>query len=189
MLVDRADSRRLGTKWGVDPDDVLLIALNSCGLDDARSGAGRLRFRLRLDSRPHEQMYLILSLGRRSSPFKLEGNRILLDGEQVAVIDAEEADDAVLGYWRNGGKVLTLNSNARSACTGCVFCPNTLEEANDPRLALEDLNAYFSTLVGDLGTEDLAGVETVTVCTGCFRFEELALAHLRLVRQAMTGQN
>jgi hypothetical protein len=188
MLENRGDAERLAAQWGIDADEIMLIALNACGLN-ADIGVSRLRFRLRLHARPDDQLYMILSLGRYHSPFRLVGATILLAGEPVAVIDAAEADDAVLGYWRNGGRVLTLNSNARSACTGCVFCPNTLEEANDPRLALEDLNAYFSTLVDDRGARDLSGVETVTVCTGCFRFEELALAHLRQVRAAMIGQN
>lgn len=185
MLETRAHAERLATRWGIDADDIVLIALNACGLD-ADIGVSRLRFRLRLNSRPDDQLYMILSLGRRRSPFRLVDEKVLLAGEQVAVIDVAEADDAVLGYWRNEGRVLTLNSNARSACTGCVFCPNTLEEANDPRLALDDLNAYFSTLVDDHTGGGLSSVEKVTVCTGCFRFEQLALTHLRQVREAMT---
>jgi hypothetical protein len=34
---------------------------------------------------------------------------------------------------------------------------------------------------------DLGGVDTVTVCTGCFHYEHLALDHLRQVRAAMGG--
>ncbi|MGW2600234.1 hypothetical protein [Streptomyces klenkii] len=52
-----------------------------------------------------------------------------LNGEKVGEVDGIEDDDAVLGYWRGGTRMLTLNSNARSQCTDCVFCPNTLEDA------------------------------------------------------------
>ena len=188
MLSDLEHVGRLSRQWGVGSDDIVLIALNSCGLR-AEIGVSRLRFRLRLDSRPDDQMYMILSLGRKRSPFELVGSEIRLGGTRIGVVDATEADDAVLGYWRNGRKVLTLNSNARSQCTGCVFCPNTLEEASDPRLAaMDDLHAYFAAIVEDFSLGDLSAVETVTVCTGCFRHEHLALQHLQQVREAMSAQ-
>ncbi|MFD6398986.1 radical SAM protein [Nocardia sp. NPDC060249] len=188
MLKSTAHADRLASEWGIGAEDIVLIALNACGLD-ADIDVSRLRFRLRLRSRPDVQLYMILSLGRRRSPFRLDGKRILLDGDPIADIDADEADDAVLGYWRNAGRVLTLNSNARSACTGCVFCPNTLEEANDPPLGFDDLATYFATLAAERGEPDLAGVEKITVCTGCFRYEDIALKHLRQVREAMSAHN
>jgi len=188
MLTDRAHAERLSRQWGVDADDILLIALNACGMQ-ADIGVSRLRFRLRLDSQPEGQLYMILSLGRAQSPFELAGHEIRLNGQRIATVDAAEADDAVLGYWRKSGKVLTLNSNARSQCTGCVFCPNTLEEASDPRLAvLDDLRTYFAAIVEDFALRDMADVEKVTVCTGCFQHEHLALQHLRQVRAAMDTQ-
>lgn len=189
MLTDRKNADTLSRQWGVPADDVLLIALNSCGMRSDRQ-ASRLRFRLRLDSRPEEQLYLILSLDRRNSPFELVDDEIWLNGQRIATIDAEEDDDAVLGYWRKGRNVLTLNSNARSQCTGCVFCPNTLEESSDPRLKqLDDLSAYFAAITEDFELGDMSGVEKVTVCTGCFHYEQLAIEHLRQVRTAMGEQN
>lgn len=189
MLTDRAHVERLSRQWGVPADDVLLIGLNSCGMRSDRPKS-RLRFRLRLDSRPDEQLYVILSLDRRNSPFELVSDEIRLNGQRIATVDAAEDDDAVLGYWRKGRKVLTLNSNARSQCTGCVFCPNTLEESSDPRLKqLDDLSTYFAAITEDFALGDMAGVEKVTVCTGCFHYESLAIEHLRQVRAAMGEQN
>ncbi|MGH3277306.1 MAG: radical SAM protein [Streptosporangiaceae bacterium] len=172
--------------WKVTPEDVLLTALNSCG---ARSPLGRprMRFRLRLDSRPDEPLFLILSLGRQDSPFELDERELRLSGVKVGEVDGIEEDDAVLGYWRNGHRVLTLNSNARSQCTGCVFCPNTLEDASDPKIRPPDLDRYLSALAGSSGLDNLSGAETVTVCTGCFLHECLALEHLKQVRGAMTA--
>lgn len=188
MLDSRSQATRLARQWGVDADDIVLIALNACGLR-ADTGVSRLRFRFRMESRPGTQLHMILSLGRPESPFELVGNEIRLVGDRIAVIDSAEADDAVLGYWRNDQKVLTLNSNARSQCTGCVFCPNTLESASDPRLALlDDLNTYFAAIVDNFAMTDMSEVEKVTVCTGCFHHEYLALEHLAAVREAMTGQ-
>lgn len=189
MLNDRTHAQRLSREWGVDADDILLIALNACGLR-SDVGPSRLRFRIRVDSRPDEQLYMILSLGRVHSPFELVGHEIRFVGKRIAVIDSAEADDAVLGYWRKSQKALTLNSNARSQCTGCVFCPNSLEEASDPHLtASDDLDSYFTAIVEDFSLADLAAVEKITVCTGCFRYEQLALQHLQRVRNAMSVQN
>jgi hypothetical protein len=186
MLRDRRHLDEVAVSWGVNVEDVLLIAFNSSG---ARSNLPkpRMRFQLRLDSRPDEPLFLILSLGRGDSPFELDEHELRLAGERVGVIEGIEDDDAVLGYWRNGRKMLTLNSNARSQCTGCVFCPNTLEDASDPRLRTPDLNAYFAALTTDFGMADLSDVETVTVCTGCFLYEHLAIEHLTSVRAAMTS--
>jgi hypothetical protein len=186
MLDSLNHADQLARDWKINPEDILLIALNSAG---ARSTLGkpRMRFRLRLNSRPDQPVYLILSLGNKQSPFEVDEHELRLDGVAVGTVEGIEDDDAVLGYWRGGRRVLTLNSNARSLCVGCVFCPNTIEEASDPKLRAPDLNAYFSTLASNSGLPDLRGVESVTVCTGCFQYEHLALEHLRQVRTAMTA--
>lgn len=175
---------QVARQWNINLEDVLLIALNASG---ARSPLTkpRMRFRLRLDSRPDTPLFLILSLGRKDSPFELDEYELRLNGEKVGEVEGIEDDDAVLGYWRNGTKMLTLNSNARSQCTGCVFCPNTLEDASDPKIKALDLPGYLGALAANSGMEDLSAVETVTVCTGCFLYEHLALDHLAEVRAAM----
>jgi hypothetical protein len=180
----------LSREWDINEEDILLIALNHCGVRSSLDKA-RMRFRLRLKSRPEEEMYFILSLGRTGSPFELTEDTIRFQGEPVAEVTGLEDDDAVLGYFRNGHKVLTLNSNARSQCVGCAFCPNTLEAASDPRLAaLDDLESYLAAIVHDFNLgEDMSAVEKVTICTGCFHYETLALEHLRQVRQAMAKHN
>ncbi|MDT0318554.1 radical SAM protein [Streptomyces millisiae] len=184
MLESVGHLQQVAAQWRFNPEDVLLIALNACG---ARSPLAkpRMRFRLRLDSRPDEPLFLILALGRADSPFELDENELRLAGEKVGEIEGIEDDDAVLGYWRRGRRMLTLNSNARSQCTGCVFCPNTLEDASDPKIRALDLAGYLGTLAANSGMTDLTGVETVTVCTGCFLREDLALEHLAEVRSAM----
>ncbi|MYY10051.1 radical SAM protein [Streptomyces sp. SID4919] len=186
MLESVRHLEQVARTWRVNTEDVLLIALNASG---ARSPLTkpRMRFRLRLDSRPADPLFLILSLGRRNSPFELDEHELRLGGVKVGEVDGIEDDDAVLGYWRNGTKMLTLNSNARSQCTGCVFCPNTLEDASDPRIRPLDLSGYLTALAANSGMDDLSAVDTVTVCTGCFLYEDLAVEHLAEVRSAMRG--
>jgi len=185
MLESVSHLEQVAAQWKINPEDVLLIALNACG---ARSPLKkpRMRFRLRLDTRPADPLFLILSLGRQDSPFEVDEHELKLGGVKVGEIDGIEDDDAVLGYWRNGHKMLTLNSNARSQCTGCVFCPNTLEDASDPALKALDLSGYLGTIAAGSGLPDLSQTETVTVCTGCFLHEHLACQHLADVREAMT---
>jgi hypothetical protein len=186
FIDSRKEAETLARYWDVPEEDILLIALNKCGVR-SRIPKPRMRIKLRLRSRPEEPIFLILSLGRLDSPFELDEDQISLHGDTIADIEALEDDDAVLGYFRNGRKVLTLNSNARSQCIGCAFCPNTMESASDPRLAaLDDLDSYMSALVSDFGLGDMSGIEKVTICTGCFHYEHLALEHLREVRIAMT---
>ncbi|MFJ4774600.1 radical SAM protein [Streptomyces uncialis] len=186
MLESVRQLEQVARTWRVNTEDVLLIALNASG---ARSPLTkpRMRFRLRLDSRPADPLFLILSLGRRDSPFELDEHELRLGGVKVGEVDGIEDDDAVLGYWRNGTKMLTLNSNARSQCTGCVFCPNTLEDASDPRVRPLDLSGYLAAVAANSGMDDLSAVDTVTVCTGCFLYEDLAVEHLTAVRSAMRG--
>lgn len=185
MLISLSEVSGLSRKWGINEEDILLIALNHCGVRSSLEKS-RMRFRLRLHSRPETELFFILSLGRENSPFELDEQELRFHGEPVAEVTGLEDDDAVLGYFRNGRKVLTLNSNARSQCTGCVFCPNTLEAASDPRLAaLDDISAYLSALVEDFDLPDMSGIEKVTICTGCFHYEHLAIEHLAAVREAM----
>lgn len=188
MLDDLRHAQQLAREWAMPVEDVVLIALNHCGLNNGDLGS-RSRIVLRMHTRPEEQIHLILSFRRPASPFALTAGALTLDGEEFASVERLDADDAVLGYWRNGHRVLTLNSNARSQCVGCVFCPNTLEEAADPVLrAAPDLSSYFAT-VSDQRGGDLREVERVTVCTGCFRYESMALDHLGQVRTNMSAHD
>jgi hypothetical protein len=184
MLTSLSEAERIASDWDVPVEDVALIALNHCGLSNEDRGQ-RSRIVLTVASRPEEQIHLILSLRRPSSPFTLRDDTILLGDEPFAHVDRLATDDTVLGYWRNGGRALTLNSNARSQCVGCAFCPNTLEDAADPALrSAPDLAAYFAAVAEGRGGT-MSGVDRVTVCTGCFRYEQLALGHLSRVRALM----
>ncbi|WP_326742725.1 hypothetical protein [Streptomyces sp. NBC_01768] len=79
MLTSVRHLEEVAREWKINPEDVLLIALNSCG---ARSPLDkpRMRFQLALDSRPADPSYLILSLGREDSPFEIDEHELRLHG-------------------------------------------------------------------------------------------------------------
>jgi hypothetical protein len=181
----KRELRDLCTHYRVGVDDTLMIALNAFGARSA-NGFPRARMMLRLRSRPDDPLRLGIPLARDDSPFVVVDDVLYFDGDPIADLEFLEHDDALLGYFRKRGRVLILNSNARSGCTGCVFCPNTLEGASDPRLAvLDDLSTCFSMFEAEMGWPDLAHLEEVNLVTGCFHEEQPALEHMELVRSAL----
>jgi hypothetical protein len=181
MLVDPAHVQRLSEQYQVNPEDILLIAINACGVANAQPSR-RMRFEFAPFRREADPVYLIPSFDRKASPFHVEGTTLLLNDSPVGTVRNLKEDDIVMGYFRNGHFNLTLNSNARSICTCCVFCYTRLDHASDPRMSeAEELDAYFAFLQSDLGWQDLSPIKKITVCSGCFHIEERALRHLELV--------
>lgn len=189
MLRSWSQVARLSANYNVPEEDVLLIALNALGVN-SQLPHKRVRFNFAVASRAEDPLFLILAFGNPQSPFRHVDDQILFDGLAVGRILNWENDDAVQLYFRKNRKTITLNSNKRSSCTGCVFCPNTLEEKSDPKLRnRREMNAHFDLLCGDLGMRDLAHIEKVTVCTGCFHHEHLAIDHMAMVRLASADHN
>ncbi len=163
--------------------DVLLIATNAEG---ARSELDYPRSRMQL--RPvgsDETWQVILPLDNPESSFVLAEEGLLLGGERVAELVGLENDDVVLTYLRAGGRSLTLNSNSRSTCTGCLFCPNVIEDAADATLVTQhELDNLLAWVEADNGWSDLADVEVITVCSGCFHHPGAAVEHMTALRRA-----
>lgn len=182
------DAERLARQYQVPIEDVLLIALNLYGVDSL-DGHNRARLTVSLTTAPHERFLVVVPLNRAGSPFRLYGTELTLDGSVVAEVHSVDADAAIGGYFRAGGEVLTLNPNARSRCTGCAFCPTTLEVSADPRMTAD---AELAELLHALGAQsprgDLTAVREVTVSTGCFEREDLAIDHLRSLRRVLARQ-
>ncbi|AOS94920.1 MULTISPECIES: hypothetical protein [Mycobacterium avium complex (MAC)] len=186
MTVDFDQIERTADRYGVPALDALMIAANMAG---ARTDLDSPRARMQV--RPvgsDEPWQLILPLDNPSSPFFLDARRLTLDGEAVAEVTGLENDDVVLTYLRAGGRSLTLNTHSRSTCTGCLFCPNVIEDAADATLRTErQLSKLLEWVQRDQQWRDLSGVEVITVCTGCFRTPAAAIAHMVAVRRAATG--
>jgi len=181
------DFERLASLYGVDLDEVLLLALNLHGIWSTLP-RHRARLRLRVATVQATPWLVIVPLNRSRSPFRLDGETVRAGcGAPVATVTRVEADDAVGGYFRDQGRALTLNPNARSRCTGCAFCPNTLEAAADPRLTHDPgLAGLLRALTSMHPAGELAGVREVTVSTGCFEREPLAVDHVVRLRRALT---
>jgi hypothetical protein len=168
--------------------DLLLIALNVYGI---RTPAGaRVRIDLHAPDEPEPRLVVVPS-GRPESPFELVGGALVVEGREVARVDRTVADDAVPGYLRcwdgERWRAATLNPNSRSRCTGCAFCPTTLEDAVDPRLRVDDeIAALLAGLAAELPPgSSLTDLTEVTISTGCFHTEGAALDHLRTVRRVL----
>jgi len=189
MLEDLNQAERLSATFGVPTEDVLLIALNASGLA-TKMMSSRMRLRLRLDSRPDEEFRLILATNRNLSPFKVEQGALFLNSEPIAKVRKFQDDTAVTGYFRRNGTVITLNSNSRSHCSGCLFCPNTLEGAADKRQTTEEeLVRALTVLAKNRNLDDLSKVVEVNLSTGCFGGETEAIEHLRLVSRSLDKMN
>ncbi len=178
---------RLARRYQVPIEDVILIALNLHGVDSFEAH-NRARLTLSLTRAPDDRFLVVVPLNRPDSPFRLYGDTLTLDDEVVAEVHSVDADAAIGGYFRAVG-VLTLNPNPRSRCTGCAFCPTTLEVAADPRLSAdEELAELLRALASQAPGGSLAGVREVTVSTGCLEREDMAIHHLRSLRRVLTAE-
>ncbi|MFG2430368.1 hypothetical protein [Streptomyces sp. NPDC048590] len=179
------DLGQIALRHGVPIEDVLLIAVNLHGITSDHD-RNRARVNLRLARRPETTWQVIVPLNRPASPFLLRGDELWLNGEVVAHVERIDADEAVGGYFRDGGRAATLNPNARSRCVGCGWCPNTLEAAADPKMQEEQgLDALLRALGEQHPRRNLAELTEVTVSTGCFEREGAAVDHLTALRPAL----
>jgi hypothetical protein len=183
---DLAAFERIADRHGVPRADVLLMAINLFGISSPFDHR-RARLSVTLAGLPDTPWQVIVPLNAPASPFVFDGDELRVSGEVVAEVRRVDADEAVGGYFRDGGRAATLNPNARSRCTGCAFCPNTLEAAADPRLAEErGLTELLRALTEQHPNRDLTYLREVTVSTGCFEREDAAVEHLVALRHVLT---
>jgi len=173
----------LARTYGVPWLDVLFIATNAFG---ARSTLEHPRARMQLRPRGSGEFWqVILPLDSPDSPFELSEDGLRLEGCLVAELLDIENDDVVLTYLRAGGRSVTLNTYSRSQCTGCLFCPNVIEDAADATLkGVDKLSRLLTWVEADNGWSDLSAVEIITVCSGCFHHADAAVEHMSDLRTA-----
>ncbi|WP_405733837.1 hypothetical protein OG607_38315 [Streptomyces sp. NBC_01537] len=181
-IASLAHVERLATRYAVPVEDALLISINLHGIS-SDVPRHRARVLVRLATAPSVPWQVIVPLNAARSPFHLEDGQLTLGGESIGSVERIDADEAVGGYFRDGGRAATLNPNARSRCVGCAFCPNTLESAADPRLSEErELSELLAAMSEQHPRGDLTELREITVSTGCFEREQAAVDHLTALR-------
>lgn len=180
---------KLAARYGVPTEDALLIAVNLYGISSDQN-RHRARVTVTLASEPDVPWMVIVPLNAAESPFSLTGQDLHLGDELVGRVRRIDADEAVGGYFRDGGRAATLNPNARSRCVGCAFCPNTLEASADPRLSEKrELTELLAAMVEQHPRHDLTELREVTVSTGCFEREDAAVNHLVSLRTVLSDHD
>ncbi len=186
MLTGVADAKNLGRQYDVPPEDILLIALNLCGVKTRETNEKRIRFRFKLKNRS-EFFYLGLCVNTGESPFLLKENKIFLREENIGIVYEKERDTCDSTYFRRNRTALTLNSNSRSRCRGCKFCGTYSQKAEDINNLLTEakLIDYIKKLLSNKRKPDLSDIVDIGICTGCFPSEKDAVNHILMVKKVL----
>ena len=116
---DINDALRLCAKYDIPLEDVLMMGINLSGVRYDKEDFARGRFTASpLGAGP---FLLALTLNKESR-FAHEGDRLTLADITIATASPVENDTCDDTYFRKNGRVITLNSNAKSQCIGCAFC-------------------------------------------------------------------
>lgn len=185
MLNNYEDLLKLSRKYNVPIYDVIFIALNRYGVK-MDSLEKRIRMKIKLVGLD-EEFYLAIAVNTFDSMFYLKDNIIYLNDYKIGEITRLEKDTCDTTYFRKNKTEMTLNSNARSKCSGCKFCGSYNLEAKD-QFHLTDkeiVHNYVINLLKENDLKDLSNIEGITVCTGCFKDEDKLLDHLILLREEL----
>lgn len=190
MVVHTENYLTISEKHNISPLELLLIGLNLNGLRiDSSKDFSRVRFKLGIeyDSIP-EYRYLALSVSD-SSAFLLDSEKIKYQNDLIGTVHSLENDTCDDTYFRMDKKALTLNSNSRSKCNGCVFCGTyKLDPADSDRLDREDrLSRKIESMLSSNGLSDFSGLDNIGIVTGCFNDEESLVEHITFVRDTFSS--
>ena len=165
--------------------DQRLMDLNRLGVS-METDRVRARLWISLPIDPEREILVILPIWHSGTPYSVSDGTIYHNGEPFANVKKIEFDDAVHTYVRAGGKVLTMNTNARSFCTGCAFCHYSLEKSEDPPVRQEgELELLLDLYLAEQNWSDYSAVERIGLSTGCFKTELHATSHLIVLRNAL----
>lgn len=181
-----SDIQKYSKKYLINKEDIIYILLNILGVR-CNTNMPRIRANIRLQDKS-EYFYFGLA-NNPHSPFHLEKDKVYFQNDNIAEIKGIENDDCASSYFRRNKTVLTINSNKRSNCRGCQFCPNNLElNSEDENLnTTSKLKKHFEDILKEVQKEDLSFLERITICTGCFKNEQETLDHILMVYDVVTS--
>lgn len=174
----------ISDSYAIPATDILLIAINLLGV--RMVGAKRIRIYLQLNTENIERLVIVSANPPQDPPFFIKQGVLFMQNEVIGTVRVSEVDDAIGGYFRAEHSAITLNPAARSKCTGCVFCPNTLESANDEYYNTgSQIEILLNSLAKQSKHQKLSDIIDLTVSSGCFIHEERAIEYLTMVREVM----
>ncbi|MBR9700635.1 hypothetical protein GOV11_02105 [Candidatus Woesearchaeota archaeon] len=131
---------------------------------------------------------MAVSLGE-NTPFKHEEGVLRIQDDVIGTVTDIEEDTCDETYYRNNGRALTLNSNIKSDCRGCMFCGAYDSVETEKSLTTEEgLNNKIDELLKESGDEDMSFLDSIGVVTGCFPSEDDVLGHLLLVNDVFKNR-
>lgn len=188
-MISYEDIINYSLKFNIPVIDVIFIALNRYGV---KYGEKEDRMRFVLTPNMHdEDFFFALGVNTSKTPFEIIDNKLYMYKEEIGIITDMERDTCSETYFRKNKQAMTLNSNSRSTCAGCRFC-GTYKLSSEERENFSNEDEIVS-FIGDLLKEndlnDLKQMESITVCTGCFKTERDLVSHLILLRKAFDRFN
>ena len=188
MIRSFSQIKRLSKKYDIPAEDILLIALNCCGVK-AEIPEKRIRFKLKLNT-CDEIFYFAVCVNTGESPFFIKDDRLFFYKNPIGYIIDQENDTCDSTYFRRNRTALTLNSNSRSKCRGCKFCGTYNQDAEDiNNLLTEDrLVNHINEILIQNSIADLSSFVYIAICTGCLKNEENTLEHILMVRRVLNKQ-
>lgn len=188
-MLNISDINNLSIKYQIPKAEIIFIALNRYGVK-YNNVEGRIRFKLKLDSLD-EKFFFALASNMGETPFEIIDNILYFNNNKIGNIENIENDTCSETYFRKGKRVMTLNSNSRSTCTGCKFCGTyKLSSEEKEKFDNEDeIRMFLEELLEKNNLKDFSELETVTICTGCFKTENDLVNHIIILDKIFREYN
>ena len=179
MISSVAQAEYLSNQYGIPKEEILLIGLNLCGVN-YRNNAEIKRGRFRMNPTGLNKPFFFAMTVTSDSPYYHDGHGIFLGEEFIGYASDVATDTCTDTYHRNYRRHFTINSNARSTCSGCKFC-GTYEMKSEEHglLSRKAMRESARALISHNGSVP----ESIGLVTACFPNENELVSHLIMLRE------